>query len=118
MSDDNDDFESRPGDRPTPSLPMAPDGAGIKLGRRGERFWATVEEVRSDGIIVCTVDNDLEKNPDLSYGQRLEVAARHVLEVFSRDDEAAFLDAVAQAKSAVASDPTQVGALQWREARL
>ena len=48
-----DAFEIRPADRATPAG-VSP-GVVIKLGRRRERFWARVEEVRSDALI-CTVD--------------------------------------------------------------
>lgn len=111
----SDGFEVRSSDRPTPAVS---NGGTIKLGRRNERFWARVVEVRSDGSVVCTIDNYLQRNSDLEYGQELTVGMQHVLEVASIDDEAAFFDAVRRAMVARASDPVEVAALRWRDVRL
>ena len=110
-----DAFEVRSSARPTPAVS---NGATIKLGRRKERFWARVVKVRSDGSVVCTIDNYLQRNSDLEYGQELTVGMPHVLEVASIDDEAAFFDAVRRAMVARASDPVEVAALRWRDVRL
>lgn len=108
-------LETRPDGRPVPEVAV---GAKVKVGRRNERFWCQVARVNADGTLATTVDNFLERNPDLQYGQALEVGMQHVLEVASREDDEAFLEAVRRAASAGATDPLRVGAMQWVEARL
>ena len=100
-------FEMRDMSKRQPRLHV---GVLVKVGIRGERFWCKVSEIREDGSLVGTVDNELFRSP-WRCGDEIVLQRNHVLETLDPYE-------MTLASLLATGTPAPEAAMMWHELRL